>query len=123
MVAFNMSFAQIAVLRKISMEPKQPCLLCSAAAKTGPDAHKMVSALLEHGASVKHAMPLILAAHHGNAGIAHNLLDAGADPDAQMGANGGALLMAASYGKLKVVKALLEFGADPDIKNKVCRTP
>ena len=64
-------------------------------------------------------MPLILAAHYGNADSARQLLDAGAEPDVQMGANGGSLLMAASYGKLEVVKTLLEFGADPDIKNGV----
>ena len=110
-------------LCKLPRKADQPCLLFSAATKTRSDANRMVTALLEHGASLEQSMPLILAAHYGNAGIAYDLLDAGADPDAQMGANGGALLMAASYGKLEVVKALLEFGADPDIKNQAGRVP
>ena len=90
-----------------------------------PEGVAVVRALLEEhdGAALEDPMPLILAAHHGNAESSRALLSRGANPDRQAGANGGALLMAASYGKHDVVTALLDFGADPDLKNTAGRFP
>lgn len=59
---------------------------------------------------------LAIAAYQGKAQKVKELLNAGADPDAQT-KNGRTALMAASdRGRMEVVKLLLDHGADPDIQ-------
>jgi ankyrin repeat protein len=113
--------ALVAAGADLGLQSEGMTALSLAAAK--PEGRAVVGALLELGADLADPMPLILAAHYGNDAIARELLEHGADPDAQAGANGGALLMAASYGKREVVQALIEFGADVDITNEGGRYP
>lgn len=60
-------------------------------------------------------MPLLVCATNSvHFGIAHDLLKAGANPDARMGST-TALMIAAFRGRLDLVKLLLSMGADADL--------
>jgi ankyrin repeat protein len=61
---------------------------------------------------------LMLAAHYGHTEIAQELLNAGANPDAQSNEEGWtALMQTAHNGHTDIAKLLMKAGANPDVQN------